>query len=187
MRGRAFEPAAQTPPRRWLTGLSPILCCRRLPQCSREASAKGEDDRSAEEKATFGRGLKGINEFYGHQLTYVLLVDTQLPEGPKTNTQPCLKRGWCLMEYYASGIVKMYDNLISLSKLEQAVRNGVPPLRRGHVPAVQQGVCGHPVGVAAHVQGLAVQAAPGQGPRQPHQQQPAAPPGLSLVNQTIPT
>ena len=90
---------------------------RRLPQRSREASAKGEDDRTAEEKATFGRGLKGINEFYGHQRTDVLLVDTELPPGPKTNSQQYLKRGWCLMEYYASGIVKASDLLISLSKL----------------------------------------------------------------------
>ena len=90
---------------------------RRLPQRSREASAKGEDDRTAEEKATFGRGLKGINEFYGHQLTRVLLVDTELPPGPKTNSQQYIKRGWCLMEYYASGIVKDFMCLISLSKL----------------------------------------------------------------------
>ena len=53
---------------------------RRLPQRSREASAKGEDDRTAEEKATFGRGLKGINEFYGN-------VHTELPPGPKTNSK----------------------------------------------------------------------------------------------------
>ena len=89
----------------------------RLPQRSREASAKGEDDRTAEEKATFGRGLKGINEFYGNFHTTVLLVDTELPPGPKTNSQQYLKRGWCLMEFYASGIVKDSDCLISLSKL----------------------------------------------------------------------
>ena len=90
---------------------------RRLPQRSREASAKGEDDRTAEEKATFGRGLKGINEFYGNFHTKVLLVDTELPEGPKTNSKQYLERGWCLMEFYASGIVKRSDCLISLSKL----------------------------------------------------------------------
>ena len=103
------------------TGLAPtplsLARRHRLPQRSREASAKGEDDRTAEEKATFGRGLKGINEFYGHQLTRVPLVDTELPPGPKTNSQQYLKRGWCLMEYYASGIVKDSFYLISLSKL----------------------------------------------------------------------
>ena len=95
----------------------PLAHPHRLPQRSREASAKGEDDRTAEEKATFGRGLKGINEFYGHQWTHVLLVDTELPPGPKTNSKQYLKRGWCLMEYYASGIVKDSIYLISLSKL----------------------------------------------------------------------
>ena len=97
--------------------LAPLSRARRLPQRSREASAKGEDDRTAEEKATFGRGLKGINEFYGHIHTTVLLVDTELPEGPKTNSKQYLERGWCLMEFYASGIVKDSARLISLSKL----------------------------------------------------------------------
>ena len=102
------------------TGSSPsplFSRARRLPQRSREASAKGEDDRTAEEKATFGRGLKGINEWYGHQLTTVLLVDDELPPGPKTNSKQYLERGWCLMEFYASGIVKNSLNLISLSEL----------------------------------------------------------------------
>ena len=35
----------------------------------------------------------------------------------KTNSQQYIKRGWCLMEFYASGIVKDSYNLISLSKL----------------------------------------------------------------------
>ena len=97
--------------------LAPRSRARRLPQRSREASAKGEDDRTAEEKATFGRGLKGINEFYGNFHTKVLLVDTELPPGPKTNSKQYLERGWCLMEFYASGIVKDSRCLISLSKL----------------------------------------------------------------------
>ena len=61
--------------------------------------------------------MKGINEFYGHIWTTVLLVDTELPPGPKTNSKQYLERGWCLMEFYASGIVKNSDCLISLSKL----------------------------------------------------------------------
>ena len=116
MRRRAVEPAAQCTPQASPSPLS-LARARRLPQRSREASAKGEDDRTAEEKATFGRGLKGINEFYGHQLTTVLLVDDELPPGPKTNSKQYLERGWCLMEFYASGIVKGSDCLISLSKL----------------------------------------------------------------------
>ena len=136
MRRRAVEPAAKyTPP----ASPSPLSRARRLPQRSHEASAKGEDDRSAEEKATFGHGLKGINEFYGNFHTTVLLVDTELPEGPKTNSQSYLKRGWCMMEYYASGIVKDSTCLISLSKLSgeetsmsEVIRNGAagraPPM-----------------------------------------------------------
>ena len=61
--------------------------------------------------------MKGINEFYGCALTRVLLVDDELPPGPKTNSQQYIKRGWCLMEFYASGIVKDWNCLISLSKL----------------------------------------------------------------------
>ena len=115
MRRRDVEPAAQcTPPAHPRPSLARA---RRLPQRSREASAKGEDDRTAEEKATFGRGLKGINEFYGNFHTTVLLVDTELPLGPKTNSKQYLERGWCLMEFYASGIVKRSNYLISLSKL----------------------------------------------------------------------
>ena len=61
--------------------------------------------------------MKGINEFYGNFHTKVLLVDDELPPGPKTNSKQYIKRGWCLMEYYASGIVKDALSLISLSKL----------------------------------------------------------------------
>ena len=116
MRRRVVEPAAQFTPHRPHPRPS-LSRARRLPQRSREASAKGEDDRTAEEKATFGRGLKGINEFYGNFHTKVLLVDDELPPGPKTNSKQYLERGWCLMEFYASGIVKDYRYLISLSKL----------------------------------------------------------------------
>ena len=58
-----------------------------------------------------------IRDRYGCALTTVLLVDDELPLGPKTNSQQYIKRGWCLMEFYASGIVKGSFNLISLSKL----------------------------------------------------------------------
>ena len=49
-------------PNAHLTGslLAPLSRPHRLPQRSREASAKGEDDRTAEEKATFGRGLLSL-------------------------------------------------------------------------------------------------------------------------------
>lgn len=91
-------------------------CFRRLPQTSPEASANGVDDRSPEDVAIFERALPAMSAWYGHARTHVLLVDTDLPAYAK-NTQPYAKRGWCLMEYHASGIVKDADLVISLSKL----------------------------------------------------------------------
>ena len=75
--------------------------------------------------------MKGINEFYGNFHTKVLLVDTELPEGPKTNSKQYLERGWCLMEYYASGIVKASACLISLSKLSGKETSWLEMCRKG--------------------------------------------------------
>jgi hypothetical protein len=47
----------------------------------------------------------------------VLLVDTELPAGAHTNTQPYAGRGWCVMECNASGLVKDNMALISLKGL----------------------------------------------------------------------
>ena len=47
----------------------------------------------------------------------MLLVDTELPAGAHTNMQPYAGRGWCVMEYNASGLVKNYEALISLKGL----------------------------------------------------------------------
>ena len=47
----------------------------------------------------------------------MLLVDTDLPAGEKTNTQPYKGRGWCIMEFNASGLVKDNAALISLKGL----------------------------------------------------------------------
>ena len=55
---------------------------------------------------------------------------------------------------------------------ERAAPQAVPWTRRRDPLYVEvtcpqwQGVCGHPVGVAVHMQGVTVQAAPGQGPPQ---------------------
>ena len=61
----------------------------------------------------------------------MLLVDTDLPAGEKTNTQPYKGRGWCVMEFNASGLVKDDTALISLkgltgeeTSLDQVRRNG---------------------------------------------------------------
>ena len=61
--------------------------------------------------------MKGINAWYGHPKTHVLLVDTELPAGAHTNTQPYKGRGWCVMECNASGLVKDEYALISLKGL----------------------------------------------------------------------
>ena len=47
----------------------------------------------------------------------MLLVDTELPAGAHTNTQPYAGRGWCVMECNASGLVKDNLALISLKGL----------------------------------------------------------------------
>ena len=62
-----------------------------LPQARRD----GVDDRSPELKARMTGGLKGINTWYGHIMTHVLLVSTPLPTGGSyTNLQPYAGRGW---------------------------------------------------------------------------------------------
>jgi hypothetical protein len=75
------------------------------------------DDRTPEEQARFGRALKGINTFYGSLFTKILLVDSPLPEGVYTNTQPYAGRGWCIAEYRMSCIVKHSNNLLAMSTL----------------------------------------------------------------------
>ena len=61
----------------------------------------------------------------------MLLVDTELPAGAHTNMQPYARRGWCVMECNASGLVKDQMALISLkgltgeeTDLEQVRENG---------------------------------------------------------------
>ena len=61
----------------------------------------------------------------------MLLVDTELPAGAHTNMQPYARRGWCVMERNASGLVKDDMALISLkgltgeeTRLQQVRQNG---------------------------------------------------------------
>ena len=60
---------------------------------------------------------QGINLWYAHPQTHVLLVDTDLPAGAHTNMQPYAGRGWCVMERKASGLVKDDRALLSLKGL----------------------------------------------------------------------
>jgi len=78
----------------------------------------GGDDRTEEDQLRFKRALDAINTFYGHRLTYVLLVDTALPQGGAyCNTQVYAKRGWCVAEIAICGLAKDRACLISLSAL----------------------------------------------------------------------
>ena len=84
-----------------------------------QPNINGIDDRSPELKARFKRALQGINAWYGHQKTTVLLVTTPLPTGHKyTNVQPYNGRGWCFAEKLMSAIVKDDGALIDMSKLK---------------------------------------------------------------------
>ena len=66
---RAFAGSAQTL-RGCRVGVFLDYCA--LPQKRRN----GNDDRSAEDHARFRRALRGINSWYGHKRTHVLLVNT---------------------------------------------------------------------------------------------------------------
>jgi len=84
-----------------------------------QKNLNGEDDRTPAEKDRFKRALSsGINAWYAHQKTTVLLVTTPLPTGHNySNTQPYGGRGWCFAESVMSCIVKDDTALIDLSKL----------------------------------------------------------------------
>ena len=80
---------------------------------------KGNDDRTAELIARFKRALKGINAWYGHPKTQVVLVKTPLPTGYEyTNKQPYEGRGWCYAENLMSCIVKDDFALFDTSQLQ---------------------------------------------------------------------
>ena len=80
---------------------------------------KGNDDRTAELIARFKRALKGINAWYGHPKTQVVLVKTPLPTGYEyTNKQPYAGRGWCYAENLMSCIVKDDFALFDTSQLQ---------------------------------------------------------------------
>ena len=83
-----------------------------------QKNLNGVDDRNKEESERFKRALQGINAWYGHQKTHVVLVTTPLPTGHVyTNTQPYVGRGWCCAEKLMSSVVKDQDALIDMSKL----------------------------------------------------------------------
>ena len=83
----------------------------------------GYDDRTEAEHARFGSALLGINAWYGHRRTHVLLVNTALPRfapsgAPYANTQPYEGRGWCYAESTMSSMAKEACARIELSRLK---------------------------------------------------------------------
>ena len=83
-----------------------------------QKNTDGSDDRTEEERARFKRALGSINAWYGHRLTHVLLVNTELPTGHSyTNTQPYDRRGWCYAEMCMSAMIKDDWCLISMKDL----------------------------------------------------------------------
>lgn len=92
-----------------------------LPQPSLKASLEEPfvDDRTPEEKATFKKGLRGINTWYAHPRTTVILMTNPLPTGMDyLNKQPYAGRGWCVAERRMSGIVKHSQCLINAGVLD---------------------------------------------------------------------
>ena len=58
-------------------------------------TVESNDDRAPAERARFGRGLKGINIWYGHPYTTTLIVDLPMEAGVE-NAAPVERRGWVL-------------------------------------------------------------------------------------------
>jgi len=75
------------------------------------------DDRTPTEIARFRRGLKGINEWYGHPTVDVLVCNRPLPASAE-NLRPLKDRGWCIFEKRLSSLVKQpfaYHQLDNMS------------------------------------------------------------------------
>ena len=74
------------------------------------------DDRTPDQLERFGKGLKGINVWYGHQYTTTLVCDFAMPEGAE-NPAPIDMRGWCIFEKMLSSMRKDGDCCLTLSQL----------------------------------------------------------------------
>eukprot|EP00929_Paragymnodinium_shiwhaense_P086015 TRINITY_DN46493_c0_g1_i5.p1 TRINITY_DN46493_c0_g1~~TRINITY_DN46493_c0_g1_i5.p1 ORF type:complete len:420 (+),score=72.85 TRINITY_DN46493_c0_g1_i5:88-1347(+) len=88
-----------------------------LPQRSRRCAPE-EDDRSESDREIFLAALQGINDWYAHPKTFVLLATMPLPTGAEyVNRRPYDRRGWCVAERAMTQLVKDSNCLIDLSKL----------------------------------------------------------------------
>jgi len=63
--------------------------------------------RNERDQERFKVGLRGLNAWYSHPYTHVLLMTTPLPDGADYgNRRPYGERGWCHVERRLSGLVK---------------------------------------------------------------------------------
>ena len=74
------------------------------------------EDRTDYQLKRFGKGLKHINVWYGHERVTTLVCDWPMPAGAQ-NPHPIDVRGWCVFERHLSSIVKNSDCYLQLSLL----------------------------------------------------------------------
>ena len=79
---------------------------------------RSHDDRTPYQLARFGKGLKGINVWYGAQFTTTLVCDFEMSAGAE-NSAPIDKRGWCIFERRLSSVRKYGDCCLTLSQMLQ--------------------------------------------------------------------
>ena len=77
------------------------------------------DDRTPYQQARFGKGLKGINVWYGAEYTTTLVLDLPMPEGAE-NAAPIDRRGWCIFERKLSIVRKYAHCFLALSQAANA-------------------------------------------------------------------
>ena len=74
------------------------------------------EDRTDYQLKRFGKGLKHINVWYGHERVTTLVCDWPMPAGAQ-NPHPIDVRGWCVFERHLSSIVKDGNCYLQLSLL----------------------------------------------------------------------
>jgi len=79
------------------------------------------DDRTSDERARFGRGLRSINVWYAHPHTYTLVCDWPMPDSAE-NAAPIERRGWCIFERRLSCVRKSVLGCLFLSALDDEKR-----------------------------------------------------------------
>ena len=78
---------------------------------------KSFDDRNQDQMERFRKGLSSINVWYGHDRTFTLVLNTEMPAGSE-NMHPYGSRGWCIFERCLSSLVKDTFCYLELSKMK---------------------------------------------------------------------